>query len=438
MKKYDYKQIEKLVIKAQSGDNEAFEELYSTTYKNVYFYVLSILKDDTLAEDISQDVFLIVMKSINDLKNPKLFIAWVKKIAYNRCIQEINSSKKLAYCNYEDTLKNDTLSEVDNVIEHTYEKKEKHTYLVSLIDKLSLQHKNLILFKYYEGLKSEEIAFIMDMPLGTVKSGLHYAKKKLKSMYLSDNFYGMIFIPSISKSLNIHYYNTAKNITVPALAKGTYLSQNAAASTNYLGGSSKINIGNKFKFVAVSSTIVTSGILLTTIGINPNIKSISYNDSKYINKDLELEITLNHSAFLDEIYILDSNGNKIYSSKSKHNKVSAVITENGSYEIYTKSIFNKTNKKDIDVNCIDKTKPQIIDYKYNEEEILINVTDDLSNIDYKKTYITDVNGNKVEIFPSENINEIKLKTSKYNTDFTLYLYDKAGNLSKYLINIKFK
>ncbi|MCU9809718.1 sigma-70 family RNA polymerase sigma factor [Paraclostridium sp. AKS46] len=80
MKKYDYKQIEKLVIKAQSGDNEAFEELYSTTYKNVYFYVLSILKDDTLAEDISQDVFLIVMKSINDLKNPKLFIAWVKKL----------------------------------------------------------------------------------------------------------------------------------------------------------------------------------------------------------------------------------------------------------------------------------------------------------------------------------------------------------------------
>ena len=147
---------------------------------------------------------------------------------------------------------------------------------------------------------------------------------------------------------------------------------------------------------------------------------------------------MNNSAFLDEIYILDSNGNKIYSSKSKHNKVSAVITENGSYEIYTKSIFNKTNKKNLDVNCIDKTKPQIIDYKYNEEEIVINVTDDLSNIDYDKTYITDVAGNKVEIFPSENINEIKLKTSKYNTNFTLYLYDKAGNLSKYLINIKFK
>ena len=69
---------------------------------------------------------------------------------------------------------------------------------------------------------------------------------------------------------------------------------------------------------------------------------------------------------------------------------------------------------------------------------MINLTDDLSNIDYKKTYIPDVAGNKVEIFPSENINEIKLKTSKYNTDFTLYLYDKAGNLSKYLINIKFK
>ncbi|MDO7204607.1 hypothetical protein Q5M85_11010 [Paraclostridium bifermentans] len=147
---------------------------------------------------------------------------------------------------------------------------------------------------------------------------------------------------------------------------------------------------------------------------------------------------MSNSAFLNEIYILDSNGNKIYSSKSKHNKVSAVITENGAYKIYTKSIFNKTNTKDIAINCIDKTKPQIIDYKYNEEEIVINVTDDLSNIDYDKSYITDVNGNKVEIFSNENINEIKLKTSKYNTDFTLYLYDKAGNLSKYLINIKFK
>lgn len=124
MKKYDYKQIEKLVVKAQNGDHKALEELYNKTYNNIYFYVLSILKNEYLAEDISQEVFLTIINSIKDLKNPRLFIAWIKKITYNKCLQEINSSKKNVSCNFEDTLKNSSFNEIDD-IENIYEKKKK-------------------------------------------------------------------------------------------------------------------------------------------------------------------------------------------------------------------------------------------------------------------------------------------------------------------------
>lgn len=311
-------------------------------------------------------------------------------------------------------------------------------YILSLIDKLSLKDKNLILFKYYEGLKDEEIAFIMDIPIGTVKSGLYYAKKKLKSMYSNDNFYGILFISSISKSLNINYYKSLANVKVPPMDKSLYVSKSTMSNTNYLNGIQKINMISTFKIIAIPSIIITSSMLLAKIDIEPSIESISYDNKNYTNKNLELKLNLNSSSFLDELYILDDRGNQIFNSKLKNKKFLINIKENGIYKIYTKSIFNKVSNKNIIIDNIDKIKPKIIDYKYDNKKVVIYITDNLSNIDYKKTYITDIYGNKFDFAIKEEKNEIVLKLYNHDIKFILYLYDNANNLSKYLINVQLK
>lgn len=147
---------------------------------------------------------------------------------------------------------------------------------------------------------------------------------------------------------------------------------------------------------------------------------------------------MNNSSFLDELYILDDRGNQIFNSKLKNKKFLINIKENGIYKIYTKSIFNKVSNKNIIIDNIDKIKPKIIDYKYDNKKVVIYITDNLSNIDYKKTYITDIYGNKFDFAIKEDKNEIVLKLYNHDIKFILYLYDNANNLSKYLINVQLK
>ena len=93
MAKLNYDYIAKLVRKTQAGDRDAFAELYAATYKKQYYFTYQYVKDSYLAQDILQDVFILVLKNIRTLKNPRLFISWLNQInfrvCYNVCQQRL-------------------------------------------------------------------------------------------------------------------------------------------------------------------------------------------------------------------------------------------------------------------------------------------------------------------------------------------------------------
>ena len=73
MDELDYNYLAELVLKTQRGDSEAFAELYTATYQKQYRFAYRYAKDAYLAQDILQDVYILVLKNINALKNPRLF-----------------------------------------------------------------------------------------------------------------------------------------------------------------------------------------------------------------------------------------------------------------------------------------------------------------------------------------------------------------------------
>ena len=71
----DYDYLAKLVERTQMGDSDAFAELYTATYQKQYRFAYQYTKDSYLAQDILQDVYILVLKNIHTLKNPRLFVS---------------------------------------------------------------------------------------------------------------------------------------------------------------------------------------------------------------------------------------------------------------------------------------------------------------------------------------------------------------------------
>ena len=90
----DYDYLAKLVECTQMGDSDAFAELYTATYQKQYRFAYQYTKDSYLAQDILQDVYILVLKNIHTLKNPRLFVSWLHQITFRICFDTTQKMKR--------------------------------------------------------------------------------------------------------------------------------------------------------------------------------------------------------------------------------------------------------------------------------------------------------------------------------------------------------
>ena len=90
----DYDYLAKLVERTQMGDSDAFAELYTATYQKQYRFAYQYTKDSYLAQDILQDVYILVLKNIHTLKNPRLFVSWLHQITFRICFDTTQKMKR--------------------------------------------------------------------------------------------------------------------------------------------------------------------------------------------------------------------------------------------------------------------------------------------------------------------------------------------------------
>ncbi|MDY5775953.1 MAG: RNA polymerase sigma factor, partial [Lachnospiraceae bacterium] len=85
MKELNTQHITNLVLRARQNDSNAFAELYAMTYNKVYNYARHYLRDNYLAQDATQEIYILVLKNLSKLNDPTLFIAWLNRISFNVC-----------------------------------------------------------------------------------------------------------------------------------------------------------------------------------------------------------------------------------------------------------------------------------------------------------------------------------------------------------------
>lgn len=177
----DYDYIAKLVRRTRKGDSDAFAELYTATYRKQYRFTYRYVKDPYLAQDILQDVYIIVLKNIHALKNPRLFISWLNQINFRVCFDICNKIKHQSESpTSEDDLMlffSDAPGPEGIAMEHS-----ERSEIQARISSLPPKEAQAIIMKYYNDMTIDEIADAMDLSRSTVKRQLASGKKRLEQM----------------------------------------------------------------------------------------------------------------------------------------------------------------------------------------------------------------------------------------------------------------
>lgn len=187
MADYNHAYIGDLVVKAQAGNSDAFAELYGLTYNHVYNYAVHYLKDTYLAQDAVQDTYIHALKNIRKINDPTLFIAWINQIAFHTCFDMCKKQNSL-YGVIDPELLDLTKDEnIEHNPEDKYEKTDEIQSLQKAIDSLPFHEKQVIVLRYYNDLKLEEIAVTLSISRSTVKRYLANAKEQLLTIMKGGN-----------------------------------------------------------------------------------------------------------------------------------------------------------------------------------------------------------------------------------------------------------
>jgi len=180
-----------LVNQFVSGDQSAIEVLIHRHKNRVYTYILLIVKNQELAEDIFQDTFIKVIKSLDNGKYQEkgIFLSWVIRIAHNLIIDHFRKEKHLKTVSNEDSELDIFNSKKfsDTNIEENIIQNQIDNDVRRLIDELPADQKEVILLRHYGGLSFKEIADQTDVSINTALGRMRYALINLRKLIKDKN-----------------------------------------------------------------------------------------------------------------------------------------------------------------------------------------------------------------------------------------------------------
>lgn len=174
--------LPELIAKLQLHDEGAFNEIYRRYHKLVRYIAYGLTKNHADTDEVVQEVFLQVQKSINDLKEPAQFKAWLSRITYSKAKMLFRKNKDHYMDDeYLELLQNKEEIREEYCPQQNIRHQSDLTVLYECMGYLKPQYREVLILFFFSQLSIKEIAEITGAPEGTVKSRLLYAKKYLKA-----------------------------------------------------------------------------------------------------------------------------------------------------------------------------------------------------------------------------------------------------------------
>lgn len=242
------------VERARAHDTRAIEALYEYTYPGMYSLAYRLCHNKNDVEDILQESYINAFSKLDTLVEKAVFVSWLKKIVINVWRDSLKDKTFL----HETTayqITDDRFEDWQHIqsAQETVEISETNREIRELINALPEHQRVCLILYYYEGMKLDEIADVLNIPVGSVKSRLYYGRVKLKE--------GL-------EQRGLHAGGTMSAPAAPITASPTLLAKvlaalettsggaTAAVATKTLGGSVATKIG-----LAVISLLTVGGIV---------------------------------------------------------------------------------------------------------------------------------------------------------------------------------
>ncbi|MDU2491631.1 MAG: sigma-70 family RNA polymerase sigma factor [Clostridium celatum] len=161
------------IIKAKNGDNEAFLELINENKLNIYRVARGILSNEHDIEDAIQNTVIKAYEKINTLKRNEFFRTWLVRILINECNEIIRRNKRIVSIN-------------ESNHEERYNDCYENIDLTKAINSLSEELRITTVLFYFEDMSIKDIASVLNIPNGTVRSRLSRARKILREIIGED------------------------------------------------------------------------------------------------------------------------------------------------------------------------------------------------------------------------------------------------------------
>ncbi|MBI4208095.1 MAG: sigma-70 family RNA polymerase sigma factor [Deltaproteobacteria bacterium] len=172
-----------LIQKILDGGYAAFEQLVQKYEKETIRLVQSIVKDESMVGDVVQETFFQVYQKLKDFKGESSFKTWLYRITVNTSLEEMRKHRRWSWWKRERT--EELAQEMDPPLSSAEEKLidfEQSSLIRSLLDQLPEESRLILHLRYYENLETPEMAAILSVPEGTVRSRLFNARKRLEKL----------------------------------------------------------------------------------------------------------------------------------------------------------------------------------------------------------------------------------------------------------------
>lgn len=176
---------EELLQSFLGGNKRAFEVLFRRYQGRIFGYLHRLVRDEAAAEDLFQEVFLHLSQVAARFDGSRSFRSWFFCVAHNRAMDFLRKNRRR---NKFEEVKEEVLSSsADPSPEKLAMEAEFSRILDRMFQTLSAEHRATLLLRFNEGLTHEEIAEVMNCPVGTAKSRTRNALRRIREMMEKEN-----------------------------------------------------------------------------------------------------------------------------------------------------------------------------------------------------------------------------------------------------------
>jgi RNA polymerase sigma-70 factor, ECF subfamily len=169
---------EMLIERIAEGDQLAMRTLFGRHRVALYRWLLRLVRDEALAEDLLSDVFLDVWRQAGRFEARSSVSTWLMSIAR---FKALSARRRRAEAPLDETIESTVADQADDP-EVALQKKNREELLRAALTRLSPDHRAVIDLVYYHSKSVDEVAQILDVPAATVKTRMFYARKKLATL----------------------------------------------------------------------------------------------------------------------------------------------------------------------------------------------------------------------------------------------------------------